>query len=317
MLSKPQVNFDHFCREATLSIGEPMAGTASYAEQYIFLSWPKPSWQHKAMQSVGLPESLGSWLEELNKTRQKTQLRLIHRHDTTDWQVEIFIYPGAHHYSQVPPHQIMTVLSQHFSNQPNSTYKKNNLSQPQLFICTHGRHDKCCAKFGQVVFQEFQKEISSQQANIDLWESTHLGGHRFAATGITFPSSNMYGRMMAEDVPVLVEYILHDRVFAPYYRGKANLSPVEQVAEAFAHQISFSQNKALLVKIQEMKEISDKAIQVNLLLLDPINKLTVGSLSCHLVQKKYIGPLDCEDLAEQKLDHRLRWVVKSEEDIEN
>ena len=63
-------------------------------------------------------------------------------------------------------------------------------------VCTHGRHDKCCAKFGSRVCRAFRQEVGER-----AWECSHVGGDRFAGNVVVFPYGIYYGRVGPEDVP--------------------------------------------------------------------------------------------------------------------
>jgi hypothetical protein len=67
-----------------------------------------------------------------------------------------------------------------------------------LFVCTHGTVDACCAKFGYPLFRELHRIAADVDDNVRVWRSTHFGGHRFAATLIDFPEGRFWGFMTPE-----------------------------------------------------------------------------------------------------------------------
>jgi hypothetical protein len=97
-------------------------------------------------------------------------------------------------------------------------------------VCTHGRRDRCCALRGVALW----RTMSDQTLDGELWQSTHQGGHRFAATMLYLPHGVHYGRLDPEDAEPLVEAhlrgMLHD---LRCYRGQTRLSPPVQSAEAW------------------------------------------------------------------------------------
>ncbi|HEU5385864.1 MAG TPA: sucrase ferredoxin [Streptosporangiaceae bacterium] len=46
-------------------------------------------------------------------------------------------------------------------------------------VCTNGKRDRCCAVRGRPVAAAI-----ADATGWDTWESSHLGGHRFAATAL-------------------------------------------------------------------------------------------------------------------------------------
>lgn len=106
-------------------------------------------------------------------------------------------------------------------------------TEPIICVCTHARHDQCCAVRGRPVVTAFAAEYP------DLtWECSHLGGDRFAATMMVFPEALMFGRVDAADVGALFATYRGGRIDQRHYRGRASLSNVVQAAVAFAVQAS-------------------------------------------------------------------------------
>lgn len=64
-----------------------------------------------------------------------------------------------------------------------------------LFVCTHGTVDACCARFGFPLYRELRRIAAEVGDNVRVWRSTHFGGHRFAATLIDFPEGRFWGFM--------------------------------------------------------------------------------------------------------------------------
>ncbi len=106
-------------------------------------------------------------------------------------------------------------------------------SEPVICVCTHARHDQCCAVRGRPLVAAFAHEYP------DLtWECSHLGGDRFAATMMVFPEALMFGRVGAEDARGLFERYRAGRIDARHFRGRASLSNAAQAAQSFAAQAS-------------------------------------------------------------------------------
>jgi hypothetical protein len=55
-----------------------------------------------------------------------------------------------------------------------------------LLVCTNGRRDVCCALWGQ----RFYAAAAALLPNV--WQTTHLGGHRFAATAVSLPAAEYF-----------------------------------------------------------------------------------------------------------------------------
>ncbi|SDB83049.1 hypothetical protein GA0111570_10484 [Raineyella antarctica] len=104
-------------------------------------------------------------------------------------------------------------------------------TRPVLLVCTNGKRDRCCALTGRPVAD------SAGQAFPDrVFETTHLGGHRFAATAVVLPSGHAYARLDA-DAAIAVLAAADERRICPevadpdHYRGRSGLQRPQQVAE--------------------------------------------------------------------------------------
>ena len=101
--------------------------------------------------------------------------------------------------------------------------------EPLLLVCTHGRKDWCCALRG--------RPVVAALADLDpgpVWECSHLGGDRFAATALSLPTGVTHGRLSPADAPDLVAALRTGRVLPHRLRGRSCDPGVIQAAEAHA-----------------------------------------------------------------------------------
>jgi hypothetical protein len=101
---------------------------------------------------------------------------------------------------------------------------------PAFLVCTHGRHDVCCAVRGRPTVEALARLRPGQ-----VWETSHVGGDRFAANVLVVPSGLLYGRVGIGDAAALVECAESDEVYLERLRGRVGLAPVVQAALAGAH----------------------------------------------------------------------------------
>jgi hypothetical protein len=101
------------------------------------------------------------------------------------------------------------------------------LEQPLFVVCTHGKRDRCCALRGRPLY-----DALLQAADSDLvWQSTHVGGDRFAGNLVVFPHGLYYGRVEPADTADLVASHRSGRVDLDHYRGRCGYSCPVQAAE--------------------------------------------------------------------------------------
>lgn len=102
---------------------------------------------------------------------------------------------------------------------------------PLFLVCTHGRHDACCALRGRPLAHALQLVRPGR-----VWETTHLGGDRFAANLLILPTGELYGRVPPDVAAELVERVGADEVVPGLLRGRIGLAPIAQAALVYAHE---------------------------------------------------------------------------------
>ena len=99
-----------------------------------------------------------------------------------------------------------------------------------IMVCTHARRDACCARLGRPLVDDLLAVTDTQR----IWETTHLGGHRFAPTCLALPSQVVYGRVTSDRVPELAVAIERGEVVPDLMRGRTTYMPALQAAEVAA-----------------------------------------------------------------------------------
>jgi hypothetical protein len=68
-----------------------------------------------------------------------------------------------------------------------------------------------------------------------VWESSHVGGDRFAANVLVLPSGVLYGRVVESSALALVEAADRGAILHQHLRGRVGFPPDVQAAIALAH----------------------------------------------------------------------------------
>ncbi len=95
-----------------------------------------------------------------------------------------------------------------------------------IAVCAHGRHDECCATRGRSV-----AALLAERDPDAVWECSHIGGDRFAATMLLFPHGINYGRADTFDARQMVDEYRAGRVVLPGLRGRSAFRFLEQAAQ--------------------------------------------------------------------------------------
>jgi hypothetical protein len=100
---------------------------------------------------------------------------------------------------------------------------------PLVLVCTNGRHDPCCADNGRPVVRALAAAGVS-----DVWESSHVGGDRFAANVVALPSGIYLGRVPADRAAAIVADLAAGVIDLDHYRGRSCYPAMVQAAELAA-----------------------------------------------------------------------------------
>ena len=96
-----------------------------------------------------------------------------------------------------------------------------------MLICAHGRRDVCCAVRGRAL----AATVAETDPAGGIWESSHLGGHRFAPTALVLPTGYAYGRLDVGTALDACKSAGIGEVGPAGCRGHVGLDPAAQVAE--------------------------------------------------------------------------------------
>lgn len=104
-----------------------------------------------------------------------------------------------------------------------------------LTICTNARRDQCCALGGLSLVRGIVDEHPDQ-----VWECSHLGGHRFAPTALLWPTGQVLGRLDASAAAEGLRLAERDLVWGAgsiHDRGRSHIEPACQAAEAYVRSL--------------------------------------------------------------------------------
>jgi hypothetical protein len=101
--------------------------------------------------------------------------------------------------------------------------------EPIYLICTHGRHDPCCAVRGRPTAAALAAIHPDR-----TWECSHVGGDRFAANVVLLPHGLFYGHVPPSRATEVVSRYDQGLVVPDLLRGVGTLPPQVQAAQHFA-----------------------------------------------------------------------------------
>jgi len=96
---------------------------------------------------------------------------------------------------------------------------------PLYLVCAHGRRDVCCARFGAPLARALASAHPAQ-----VWETTHVGGHRYAANLVILPHGLYYGPVSEVSATAAIAAYQRGEIVPDRYRGRAGQSQGQQAA---------------------------------------------------------------------------------------
>jgi hypothetical protein len=211
-----------FCSRADLASGAPAAGTGVRAAAYVFLPVPKKLWRAQEMNAGwASPEELAAVAAA---RRGGVVTRLYNPPKSLAPRDHAILLHAAPDRTAAGLAPLLAAFD--------GRWKVETDPPPRLAICTHGTRDRCCAKWGFAAYSTALKLFRAGRSPYEPVESSHLGGDRFAATGIFFPSGSMYAHLDHVDLEALCAAEAAGRIAPAQYRGRVFEPPLAQVVRA-------------------------------------------------------------------------------------
>jgi len=105
------------------------------------------------------------------------------------------------------------------------------IADPVLVVCTHGKRDRCCARYGGPLYDALRAAAPPGE----VWQSSHVGGDRFAGNVVVLPEGLFFGRVGEEDLdPILDDYFDGRIHLSAIAGGRPTPSPCRRPSAPFA-----------------------------------------------------------------------------------
>jgi hypothetical protein len=223
------------CTRASAALAEPVAATAAVAATWLLVEQPGP-WGAKALRASHLDPEVGRTLERLT--------------DGTGVRVALIRRPGRHADLHRPARHHVILAHTAPGDPWIRTFALSDPAElagldfaalgagthggfgaaydgpPIALVCTNGRRDRCCAVHGRPLTDEL-----SRSGGYEVWEVTHLGGHRFAPTMLVLPHGYTYGRVDGHHAKDVLEAAAAGLVVLAGCRGRSAWERPGQAAE--------------------------------------------------------------------------------------
>jgi len=215
-----------------LASHEQMPGTAEPVDVWLLLEY-RPPWRAKAVSNNDLEVEIANWfsgLPDLLATEGlKARLQFIRQPELEPTQVRLLVgcADSVFEFPADGYHELLRVDVLDVVANPNG-YAKRRVDEPRYFVCTNGQRDLCCARFGLPLYHALRERFGAR-----VWQTTHLGGHRFAPNVLVLPQSTLYGRVTEADLDDFLEDTEAGLLHLPLLRGRHGYPQPAQAAEAY------------------------------------------------------------------------------------
>ena len=205
-----------FCAEVSLESEEPLAATASHVEHWLLVEY-RGLWPPDALPGSSLSAAVKSHLEEQLAELPRSRLLFIRRPERRR-NPSLACYFAVTRERERRLHALELEAYEDLVPLDFTTMDGGSSHTARLFaVCTHGKRDRCCARYGQPLYDELRRRPEADP----VWQSSHVGGDRFAGNVVAFPDGLYYGRVGRDDVRPLLDETLAGRIYLERFRGRA------------------------------------------------------------------------------------------------
>jgi hypothetical protein len=217
------------CSEASLERGDDLAGTTSTVRAFLLVE-SRGAWGQDVLRDSRLPDRVKRWLRaEIARTQVRALLiRRVGR--SVPGPTRVFAVrvdrdrawietTTVHELGEITAIDLAALGAGRSAGLAPWT-------DPIVLVCTHGRHDACCAERGRPLARALAKTAPTR-----VWECSHLGGDRFAGNVLVLPRGLGFGRLEPADAPGLLAALDRGELDLDRFRGRATLPMPAQFAE--------------------------------------------------------------------------------------
>jgi hypothetical protein len=243
------------CSEAAEQRGDQREGTASPARRWLLVEQPGPWNGRDALRRSRLDPAVGAALRARAEAAGVRPM-LIRRpgRDTAD---------GRRRWAYVdsrPGHEEVRWgdfgADAELLDLPLDSSAGTVSDEPVYLVCTHGRHDACCAIRGRTVSLALAALRPEQ-----TWECSHLGGDRFAANLAVLPHGLYYAHVSPATVERLVGAYERGHVEVAWLRGRSAFPAPVQAADHHAR-LALGESRLDALPVRQVQQRDEHTWQV-------------------------------------------------------
>lgn len=217
------------CSSLSRALGEEAVATASRFRYWLMVEQPGP-WGHDALVDSGFPIDVGAALAAVGRRLGIRVLLIKQRDGAPSPRRRCFAAFTGRRERRLRAFEVdrpQELLDLDLPGLARDRFRSvgSPWVEPLFLVCTHGKHDACCARHGAPLY----RALASVEEGV--WECTHIGGDRFAGNLVCFPHGLYYGRVAPAWGPVVAAAYRRGEIALDFFRGRSAYPPAVQAAE--------------------------------------------------------------------------------------
>ena len=248
------------CAAASLDRQEPLVGTASTVRAFLLVENAGP-WGTDALSHVRLPDEVKTALRERSRAASVRTL-LVRRHRGGSPGLTVFaawadpVAPWLETARLRTPEDLLDLDIEALGRGRSPGLTPTD--EPVFGVCTHGRHDACCAELGRPVVAALAAAHPDH-----TWEISHIGGDRFAANVLVLPDGLYYGRVGPGDAAALGTRHRASHLDLALLRGRSGFPFAVQVAEVAVRRETGETRTSAVRLVSVVRDRDDSTVRLD------------------------------------------------------
>jgi hypothetical protein len=220
-----------FCADVSRADDEPLQATASCVDRWLLVEY-RGLWAHDAVRQSTLTDAvkraLRRWRDSVPRSRVLFVRRTERRGRDGLLAFRADSYEGATWTRRFALERYEDLADVDLDTEG------DRVEHPLLLVCTHGKHDPCCARLGRPLYEALREQADEEW----VWQSSHVGGDRFAGNVVALPHGLYFGRVDPAHAWGLLDDVLAGRIPLHHYRGRSCHAFPVQAAERAVRELT-------------------------------------------------------------------------------
>jgi hypothetical protein len=220
-----------FCAAVSSASDEPLAATASRLDHWILIEY-RGGWARDVLGDCLFSDELKAHLRGQLAALERSRLLFVKKPERRAHTGRRVFFgtskPGHERFFELEVEHQDELIGFDFAEALDADGgSATPVEGPLYVVCTHGKRDRCCALEGRPLYDALRHETETGR----VWQSTHVGGDRFAGNVVVLPHGLYYGRVGPGDTAHVLDATAAGRIDLDRYRGRSAYSFPVQAAE--------------------------------------------------------------------------------------